>query len=418
MLKTSRRRSPSAVQTPLETYLREINETALLNAKEEKELSYQIHDGNKESRDRMVRANLRLVVNIARAYTSKGLPLQDLIEEGNLGLLRAVEGFDPGMNTRFSTYASYWIKQSIKRALVNSAKTIRIPAYMVELLSKWRRATAQLQDELNRTPTADEVAKVLGLPKKKLKIVKKAIQLYNSTPQSDATDSGWSLGEMIADDRIKGPEDELIDSDNMTHVLQMLELMDPRESTILRMRFGLDDSEPRTLKEIGETLGLTRERVRQIENDALDKLAKGLNGENVECPVQGFVSGCRIRRSARNPLRWMLLSHTVRFVRARSIGWADISFRRHLGSRSIHRCANADNSGRVVTVDLPYLSSVHSGFVLESAIVGLSWERHASEDPICRKVFPFLNLRNRERRQHSLRVKLRQRFLASGRISG
>ena len=204
MQKTTRRRTVTAVQSPLETYLREINETALLTANEEKELSYGIEQGNKECRDRMVRANLRLVVNIARAYTGKGLPLQDLIEEGNLGLLRAVEGFDPTMNTRFSTYASYWIKQSIKRALVNSAKTIRIPAYMVELLSKWRRATAKLHDALGRTPTVEEVAAELGLPKKKLRIVKIAIQLYNSSPQTDQSEAGWSLGEMIADERVEG----------------------------------------------------------------------------------------------------------------------------------------------------------------------------------------------------------------------
>src|SRR5262245_26782629 len=142
------RRFSAAVQTPLESYLREINETALLSAADEQELAAAIGNGDAKARDRMVRANLRLVVNIARGYTGKGLGLQDLIEEGNLGLLRAVEGFDPGMGTRFSTYASYWIKQSIKRALINCAKTIRIPAYMVELLSKWRRASARLTEEL------------------------------------------------------------------------------------------------------------------------------------------------------------------------------------------------------------------------------------------------------------------------------
>src|SRR3954466_2984879 len=212
---SKRRKSGSAVQTPLETYLREINETALLNGKEEKELATLIGQGDTRARDRMVRANLRLVVNIARGYSGKGLGLQDLIEEGNLGLLRAVEGFDPAMGTRFSTYASYWIKQSIKRALINTGKTIRIPAYMVELLSKWRRATARLTEELGRTPTPEEIARVLGLAKKKLPIIKKAIRIYNSTPQTDQTESGWSLGEMVMDERLKSPEDEMIASDSL-----------------------------------------------------------------------------------------------------------------------------------------------------------------------------------------------------------
>jgi RNA polymerase primary sigma factor len=203
----------------------------------------------------------------------KGLSLQDLIEEGNLGLLRAVEGFDPSIGTRFSTYASYWIKQSIKRALVNTAKPIRIPAYMMELLSKWRRAAVELQDELGRPATTDEIARKLELPKKKLAIVKKAIKVYNLVPQTDQPENGWSLGEMLMDDRTKAPDVEMVEADNLRLVMTRLNEMDKREATVLRMRFGLNDSPPKTLKEIGESLGLTRERVRQIENEALGKLS-------------------------------------------------------------------------------------------------------------------------------------------------
>ena len=276
------------VQTPLETYLREINETSLLTADDEQELATAIGQGDVRARDRMVRANLRLVVNIARGYTGKGLSLQDLIEEGNLGLLRAVEGFDPGVGTRFSTYASYWIKQSIKRALINSAKTIRIPAYMVELLSKWRRASTRLSEELGRTPTPEEIARILGLPKKKLPIVKKAIRIYNSTPQTDQAEAGWSLGEMVMDERSKSPDDELLEHDVLRHVMEMLDTMDQREATVLRMRFGLDDLEPHTLKEIGERLGLTRERVRQIETEALGKLNSSLMDPRERLDAEGL----------------------------------------------------------------------------------------------------------------------------------
>jgi RNA polymerase primary sigma factor len=276
MMSRLRRYRSDAVQSPLETYLREINETALLSADQEKELAREIAVGSTEARDRMVRANLRLVVNIARGYTGKGLALQDLIEEGNLGLLRAVEGFDPVMGTRFSTYASYWIKQSIKRALVNTAKTIRIPAYMVELIAKWRRANNKLTDELGRPPTPEEIAKLLGLPKKKLNIIKKAIRVYNSAPQSDQGEQGWSIEEMLMDNRAKTPDNEMVESDDLKHVMILLEKMDKREATVLRMRFGLDDVEPKTLKEIGESLGLTRERVRQIESEALAKLNQEL----------------------------------------------------------------------------------------------------------------------------------------------
>ncbi|GIW89143.1 MAG: RNA polymerase sigma factor [Isosphaeraceae bacterium] len=271
-----RRHRRDVVQSPLETYLREINEVALLTAEEEKMLAQGVARGDMAARDRMIRANLRLVVNIARGYVGKGLSLQDLIEEGNLGLLRAVEGFDPSIGTRFSTYASYWIKQSIKRALVNTAKPIRIPAYMMELLCKWRRASAELQEELGRTPTFDEIGRYLQLPKKKLAIVKKAIKVYNLVPQTDQPEAGWSLGEMLMDERTRAPDVEMVEEDNLRLVLDRLEAMDAREATVLRMRFGLNDTPPKTLKEIGESLGLTRERVRQIESEALGKLSAAL----------------------------------------------------------------------------------------------------------------------------------------------
>ena len=273
-----RKTSSGAVQNPLETYLREINDTSLLTADQEKELAVAIGKGDAQARDHMVRANLRLVVNIARGYANRGLPLPDLIEEGNLGLLRAVEGFDPRVGTRFSTYASYWIKQSIKRALINSGKTIRIPAYMVELLSKWRRATARLLDSLGRTPTPEGVARSLGLARKKLPIIKKAIHINQASPQTEQADGGWSLGDLIRDENTKSPAEVFLDEDTMRHVMRRIELLDHRAATILKLRFGLGGGDPMTLKEIGVVLGLTRERVRQIESETLASLALELDG--------------------------------------------------------------------------------------------------------------------------------------------
>ncbi len=275
---SSRRKPPSsAVQNPLETYLRDINEISLLTAADEKRLAEAIARGDAAARDHMVRANLRLVVSIARGYANRGLPLPDLIEEGNLGLLRAVEGFDPKVGTRFSTYASYWIKQSIKRALINNGKTIRIPAYMVELLSKWRRATARLSDTLGRTPTPEEIARMLGLAKKKLPIIKKAITVHTATPQTDQAE-GWSLSDIVRDENAKCPADVLLNHDTLKHVLKRIDELDTRASTIIKLRFGLEGGEPMTLKEIGAVLGLTRERVRQIESETLANLAMEIDG--------------------------------------------------------------------------------------------------------------------------------------------
>ncbi|MCL2744014.1 MAG: RNA polymerase sigma factor RpoD/SigA [Planctomycetaceae bacterium] len=270
--------SSTAVQSPLDMYLFEINSFPLLSAEEETELALAIAEGDIEARERMVRSNLRLVVNIARAYIGKGLSFQDLIEEGNLGLMRAVEGYDPSMGTRFSTYASYWIKQTIKRALINSGKTIRIPAYMVEILTKWRKASNRLLEELGRSPTPEETARVLGIARKKLSIIKKAVLVNNLVPQADQSETGWTMSEMVTDDRMKSPEEEILDNDNLSLVLKQVEQLNERDAAIVKMRFGLCGMEVRTYKEISALLGLTRERVRQICTEILDRMAEALNG--------------------------------------------------------------------------------------------------------------------------------------------
>ncbi len=266
-----------ATSSPLQIYLHDINDTPLLSAQEERELAERVAMGDPSAREHMVKANLRLVVNIARGYLGKGLSLEDLIEEGNLGLMRAVEGFDGMMETRFSTYASYWIKQSIRRAVMNNGKPIRLPAYMVSLLSKWRRATAVLSDRLGRAPTHDEVGKALRLSKKKMGIVAKAIRVNNLTPHNDsADDEGPALDDVLTDDRGKGAESLLIEADDLDRIFIHLDGLEEREATVIRMRFGLDSYSPITLREVGETLGLTRERVRQLENHALQKLIGSL----------------------------------------------------------------------------------------------------------------------------------------------
>jgi RNA polymerase primary sigma factor len=263
--------------SPLQIYLHDINDTPLLSALEERDLAARVAVGDPYAREHMVKANLRLVVNIARGYLGKGLSLEDLIEEGNLGLMRAVEGFDGMMDTRFSTYASYWIKQSIRRAVMNNGKPIRLPAYMVSLLSKWKRAQAVLADRLGRTPTPDEIGKALRLSKRKIGIVAKAIKVNNLSPHSEApSDEGPALDDVLTDDRSKAAETQLIESDDLDRILEYIGTLDDREAMVIRMRFGLDSYDPMTLREVGENLGLTRERVRQLESQALQKLIAAL----------------------------------------------------------------------------------------------------------------------------------------------
>lgn len=261
----------SSVRNTFDAYLSELDRTPLLTAEDERELGERVADGDIEARDHMVRANLRLVVNIARQYTGRGLPLEDLIAEGNMGLLRAVEGFDPYAGTRFSTYAGWWVKQSIRKALFSAGRVTRLPAYVAGLVSKWRRMAAEMQDDHGRIPDDADVAARLGLTAKQTKAVQKALKVYACGPTGEDVDATW-LGEAVADERSAAPDEALAGAEVLAAAMRSLNRLEEREASVLRMRFGLDGVEPRTLREIGEVLGYTRERVRQIEAAALAKL--------------------------------------------------------------------------------------------------------------------------------------------------
>ena len=257
-------------------YLREISQVPLLTPQEEVKLAAQIKRGNKKAREKMIKANLRLVVKIAHDFGNYGLPLLDLVSEGNIGLMKAVERFDPKKGGKLSTYASWWIKQSIKRALANQSKTIRLPVHLVDKIGKIRRVAAQMTEELGREPSTEELAEELGLPPAKVAHLKNVAVRPASLDAKINADDDTAFGDLVGDERAEDPFEALRDKDLREEVGDLLEVLDPRERKIISFRFGLGGGKERTLEEVGRKFGVTRERIRQLQNIALQKMRKAL----------------------------------------------------------------------------------------------------------------------------------------------
>ncbi len=269
------------VRSELQLYLDEIKRTPLLTAEQERELGYRIQrESCPEAREQMIRANLRLVVAIAKNFANRGLVLSDLIEEGNIGLMRAVEGFDPDQGARFSTYASWWIKQAIKRALINASRPIHVPAYMVELIARMRQVSRDLENETGFPPSVEQVAAAMELPVKKVRAIRRAIRATRAQTQPASGDENTpGLSEVVADDRYAPPGEVPLQADEMSTLRRLMETIDDREAAILNARFGLDGQDPLTLKQVAERVGLSRERVRQIVDEAMTRLNAQLTDE-------------------------------------------------------------------------------------------------------------------------------------------
>jgi len=242
-----------------------------------------VEENDPQAREQLVRSNLRLVVNIAKKYTGRGMSLGDLIEEGNLGLIRAVDYFDPDHGTRFSTYAAWWIKQSIKRALLANVQPVHIPTYMVSLMNQWRHTMTELESKLGRSLDVEEMAHIMHLPLRKAKIIHQIVKILSSvkdTSGTDDTDDNQIIEDSLQDQHTSKPEDELVADEECKKVLRLLDEIEPREANVLRLHYGLDGRKPMTLKQIGQKLGLTRERIRQIQRSALTKLYEYMNEEH------------------------------------------------------------------------------------------------------------------------------------------
>ena len=264
--------SEASADDPVKVYLKDIGKVPLLGSEEETELAKRVLEGDEEAKRRLSECNLRLVVSVAKRYVGRGLAFLDLIQEGNMGLMKAVEKFDYTKGFRFSTYATWWIRQSITRAVADQARTIRIPVHMGEMINKEKHASQKLEQQLGRTPSSGEIAKEMGIAEERVREIQRIARtpLPWDTPVGDDDDS--HLGDFIADENTATPQEAASYSMLRQQLIDTLNTLDPREEMVLRRRYGLDDGRPRTLEDVGKEFGVTRERVRQIESKALRKL--------------------------------------------------------------------------------------------------------------------------------------------------
>jgi RNA polymerase primary sigma factor len=265
---------PNVVTDPVRLYLRDIAQVPLLKAEEEVELAKRVEMGDMDALQRFVRANLRLVVSIAKRYLGRGLSLLDLVQEGNLGLMRAVEKFDWRRGYRFSTYATWWIRQAITRAISDQGRTIRLPVHVTDSITRYRRSLAQLTQELGRPPLPEELAEVMSVQPEKVEQIIQAAQRTISLDTPLSGEDETNLGDIIADEVTRGPQQQAEEVLLQRDVAEVLECLNPRQRLVLQLRFGLGNGSPHTLAEVGDQLNISRERVRQLENEALRKLRR------------------------------------------------------------------------------------------------------------------------------------------------
>ena len=253
-------------------YLTEIGQSSLLSPAQEQELAIKAMQGDKNAKNILIECNLRLVISISKRYSGRGMAMQDLIQEGNLGLIKAVDKFDPKRGFKLSTYATWWIKQSITRAIADQSRTIRLPVHMVETINRYKRISRDLEQTLGHSPTTQEIASYLDEPESKISEIERFIQAPISleTPIGEENDS--TLGAFLFDKNEKSPTDNAIDNNLQENIKKSLSTLTPREETVIRLRYGIDDHKPKTLEEVGAIFNVTRERIRQIETKALRKL--------------------------------------------------------------------------------------------------------------------------------------------------